>query len=72
MWFIYLSATITTVTGLTNGQPYDFRGSAVNSIGTGTASAIIDAKPSIPGAAAAYSISEIEGGQDVFLAHNED
>ncbi len=63
---------IALVTPLTNNVEYSFRVLAVNSIGTGVASAIIDAKPSIPGSAAAYSISEIESGQDVFLPHNED
>lgn len=39
------SATKAIVTGLTNGTSYDFRISAVNPIGTGTASNIVSAQP---------------------------
>ena len=59
-------------TYLTNNVEYSFRVSAVNAIGTGDVSTVVDAKPSIPGATAAYSLSEIGGGQDVFLPHNEE
>ena len=64
--------TDTEPNNLVNNEIYSFRVSAKNAIGTGVSSAVIDAKPSIPGATAAYKISEIAGGQDVFLPHNEE
>lgn len=39
------SGTSATVTGLTNGSSYDFRVSAINSVGTGTASATSTTTP---------------------------
>jgi hypothetical protein len=39
--------TMATVTGLTNGLNYDFRVSAVNSIGTSTPSSVISATPAL-------------------------
>ena len=42
------TSTSITVTGLTNGVSYDFRVSAKNSIGTGTPSSTVSAKPVAP------------------------
>ena len=39
------TGTTATVTGLTNGTSYDFRVSATNSVGTGTASSVASATP---------------------------
>jgi|GEM_PF-640865 len=50
------TATTATVTGLINNSSYDFRISAINSIGTGTASSIVSATPSIPVAPGAPTI----------------
>ncbi|MEI7614887.1 MAG: fibronectin type III domain-containing protein, partial [Betaproteobacteria bacterium] len=53
------TATSISVTGLTNGLSYDFRVSAINSNGTGTASAIVT-KPTVnstPAAPIASSVS---------------
>jgi adhesin/invasin len=44
------TATAITVTGLTNGTPYQFRVSAINAVGTGLASATGAATPGTPGA----------------------
>ncbi len=48
-WTVFSDGTSTsasaTVTGLTNGQSYDFRVSAINAIGTGTASGTATATP---------------------------
>lgn len=41
------TAMSASITGLTNGTSYDFRVSAVNSIGTGAPSAVIVATPSV-------------------------
>ena len=41
------TSTSATVTGLTNGQSYQFRASAVNSIGTGSASNVVSATPTV-------------------------
>ncbi len=41
------TSTTSTVTGLTNGVSYDFRVSAVNSVGTGTSSDVISSIPNI-------------------------
>ena len=54
-WSIFSDGTSTTasttVTGLTNGSAYDFRVSAVNSVGQGTASSTASATPlTVPGA----------------------
>ena len=54
-WSVFAEATSTntngTVTGLTNGLPYNFRVSAVNAIGQGNASVIVGATPvTVPGA----------------------
>ncbi|MBL4596972.1 MAG: fibronectin type III domain-containing protein, partial [Robiginitomaculum sp.] len=68
---IVLIKNTDSTTYVTNNVEYSFRVSAVNAIGTGDASTVVDAKPSIPGATAAYSLSEIASGQDVFLPHNE-
>lgn len=52
------TATSTTVTGLTNGQPYGFRVSAVNGIGTGDASDEVEATPAtLPGAPTGLALS---------------
>ena len=41
------TSTSATVTGLTNGQSYQFRASAVNSIGTGSTSNVAPATPTV-------------------------
>ncbi len=41
------SATVSTVTGLTNGTTYTFRVSAVNSVGTGSPSTTMQSRPAI-------------------------
>ena len=50
-WIVYddgtSAATSATITGLSNGQEYEFRISAVNSVGTGDASQSVDATPSL-------------------------
>jgi len=50
-WIVYndgtSSATSVTITGLSNGQEYNFRISAVNSVGIGDASGSVDATPSV-------------------------
>jgi titin len=52
------ASTSATVTGLTNGSSYDFRVSAINSAGTGTASATASGTPrTVPGAPTALSAS---------------
>ena len=50
--FSHSAQTLTdiTVTGLTNGQSYDFRVSGQNSVGTGTASATASCSPEVAGA----------------------
>lgn len=54
------TSTSTTVTGLTNSLSYDFRVSAINAIGTGTASGTTSATPTaptVPGAPTGLSAS---------------
>ena len=60
------------VTSLTNNEVYQFRVSAVNEFGAGSVSETIEAKPSVPGATAAYNIDCIPSSQDVYLPHNAD
>lgn len=53
-------ATTTTVTGLTNGTSYDFRVSAVNAVGQGSASSVVTiALATVPGAP---TITNVVGG----------
>ena len=47
------TATSATISSLTNGMSYSFRVSAINSVGTGTASAVVVATPALPGVATA-------------------
>lgn len=47
------SGTSVVVSSLTNGTSYSFRVSAINSVGTGTASAVVTAIPALPGVATA-------------------
>ena len=42
------TTTSVTVTGLTNGTTYQFRISAVNSVGTGTSSGVVSSTPTAP------------------------
>ena len=53
------TGTTATVTGLTNGQTYNFRVSAINAIGTGVASSTADGtpNPSVPSAPISLSAS---------------
>ena len=61
------TSTTTTVTGLTNGQAYQFRVSAVNNVGTGVSSGMADATPrTIPAAPIALTASA--GNANVFLS----
>jgi len=54
------TATSATITGLTNGQQYNFRISAVNSVGIGDASQPVNATPSVEPEAEPEVESEVE------------
>ncbi|OJX71029.1 MAG: hypothetical protein BGO95_07675 [Micrococcales bacterium 73-13] len=56
------TATSATVTGLTNGTSYDFRVSAVNSVGTGASSSPASATPTAPAVQAPPSDVQVTGG----------
>ncbi|QLH07035.1 fibronectin type III domain-containing protein [Nitrosopumilus ureiphilus] len=61
------TTTSATVTGLTNGQPYSFRVSAVNSVGTGNPSNITTATPAtVPGTPT--NLSSTPGNSQVSLS----
>ncbi len=65
-WSIFSDGTSTstsaTVTGLSNGSLYNFRVSAINAVGTGTASSTANATPSAPTAPAAPTIGTAVAG----------
>jgi adhesin/invasin len=52
------ASTRATVTGLTDGTEYTFRVSAVNSAGTGTASATETVTPGVPGAPTSFAAAD--------------
>ena len=65
---ISTSGTSLVVSSLTNGTSYSFRVSAINSVGTGTASAVVTAIPALPGVATApRSLTGSVGRQTVTL-----
>ena len=51
------TSTTTTITGLTNGQAYNFRVSAINSIGTSVASSTATGTPSLSAPSAPLSLT---------------
>jgi|GEM_PF-845223 len=78
LWRSFVHAATTSlsiiVTGLTNNTPYDFRVSAVNSIGTSSPSSLVSATPVFPapnatvGVGASYAAPPGGGGLPTLLA----
>ncbi len=64
-WTVFADGTSATpsalVTGLTNGLSYDFRVSAINSIGTGAVSSTATATPSLSAPAAPQNVAATSG-----------
>ncbi|QQS22775.1 fibronectin type III domain-containing protein [bacterium] len=58
------TSTSATVTSLSNGSLYNFRVSAINAVGTGTASSTANATPSAPTAPAAPTIGTAVAGDE--------
>ena len=61
------TSTTATVTGLTNGQDYQFRVSATNTVGTGSSSVIVSATPIAPVTDTTAPVITINGANSITI-----